>query len=268
MQPITALIIDDEPLAREALQLLVADRSDTSIVATCKDGREATEAIKRLKPDLVFLDIQMPELDGFGVIKEVGAANMPHVIFVTAYDQYAVKAFETEAVDYLLKPIEDDRFNKALDRAIRRIREERVGELGEQLARLIGRHDQEQGTPSQQDGYDTRIMIREKDAVRFVPVESIVWIEAAGDYVMLHTQAKRHLLRESMAGMEKRLDPNEFVRIHRSSIVNMNRISEMRPYFHGDYVVYLDSGKELKLSRRYRKAAEARLAGRVESTVR
>lgn len=267
MPRVRILIVDDETLARDALRLLLSNRESVEIIGECQNGREAVEAIELERPDLVFLDIQMPEMDGFEVIRTVGPDKMPAVIFATAYDQYAVKAFEAQALDYLLKPIEDDRFEQALERAVKRLREERVGEVSAQLVGLLGYRDSQDASPTptgleetQASGYERRFLIKAKDIVTFVAAADIDWIEAAGDYVVLHAGPSKHLLRESMTGMERRLDPTAFVRIHRSTIVNMGRIKELRPYFHGDYIVYLNDGKELKLSRRYWKQAEARLA--------
>lgn len=250
--PIRVLIIDDESLARDTIRLLLEDHAEFDIVGECKDGVEAVEAIRANKPDLVFLDIQMPGKNGFDVVEAVGAEHMPVVIFATAYDQYALQAFEAHALDYLLKPYDDERFEKALDRAVKRIKEQQIGALGSELMSLVEerRTEREAAEPDSATLLE-RIMIKERDALFFVKVEDIDWIEAAGDYVGLHVGKKNHLLRESMTGMEARLDARRFVRIHRSTIVNVERIKELRPYFHGDYIVYLKDGTELRLSRRY-----------------
>jgi two-component system LytT family response regulator len=251
--PIRVLIVDDESLARDTIRLLLEDHGEFNIVGECKDGDEAVEAIRADKPDLVFLDIQMPGKNGFDVVEAVGPEHMPVVIFATAYDQYALRAFEAHALDYLLKPYDDERFEKALDRAVKRIKEQQIGALGSELMSLVEERRAEREAVPEPDPATPleRIMIKERDALFFVKVEDIDWIEAAGDYVSLHVDKKSHLLRESMTGMEAKLDAKRFVRIHRSTIVNVERIKELRPYFHGDYIVYLKDGTELRLSRRY-----------------
>ena len=255
MEIIRALIVDDERLARETLRLLLDTHEEIEIVGECQNGAEAVTAIKQHSPDLVFLDIQMPEMNGFEVIKTVGPEHMPVVIFVTAYDQYALRAFEAQALDYLLKPFDDDRFEQALERAVERIHERQVGELSSKLMHLISAKGD---SPPQQvesieptDGFLERIMIKERGSLFFIKVDEIEWIEAAGDYVSIHVSNKSHLLRETMSGLMKKLNPRQFVRVHRSSIVKVDSIKELKPYFHGDYIIILNSGKELKLSRRY-----------------
>ena len=255
MEIIRALIVDDERLARETLRLLLEDYKQVEVVGECENGREAIHLIQNQELDLVFLDIQMPEINGFEVIEEVGADKMPVVIFVTAYDQYALQAFEARALDYLLKPFDDERFEQALDRATERIRQRQVGELSTKLVDLISsRADpgslQVNNEPAQGD-YLERIMIKERGSMFFIKVEDIDWVEAAGDYVSIHAGSKSHLLRETMSGLMKKLHPRKFVRVHRSSIVKVDSIRELKPYFHGDYIIILKNGKELKLSRRY-----------------
>ncbi|MEM1269671.1 MAG: LytTR family DNA-binding domain-containing protein [Bacteroidota bacterium] len=251
-----ALIVDDEALARETIRVLLGERDDVEVVGECEDGPAAVEAIRSLSPDIVFLDIQMPGLNGFGVVEEIGADNMPIVIFVTAYDQYALKAFDANAVDYLLKPFDDDRFARALKRAAQLLEE--PAEAGKALKNVAALLD-EWRSASQPERV-TRFMIKERDSMFFVQAADIDYIEAAGDYVELHVDGRKHLMRETMRRLEEVLDPNSFVRIHRSTIVNLNRIKELRPYFHGDYVVYLNDGTELKLSRRYWSRLEGLLA--------
>lgn len=247
MKRIRVLIVDDEGLARDTLRLLLEASPEIEIVGACENGREAVAAIDTLQPELVFLDIQMPEMNGFEVIEAVGIDKMPLVVFVTAYDQYALQAFDAQALDYLLKPFDDDRFEQALSRAVDRVRQREAGDLSQQLAGLLSsRTDEVRDEPA-----SARIMIKNRDTLYFVKAEEIDWVEAAGDYVALHVGAKSHLLRETMGRMEKRLGSRHFVRIHRSSIVNIDRIKEITPYFHGDYIVRLHTGKELRLSRRY-----------------
>ena len=267
MQTVRALIVDDEMLARDTLRLLLEQHEQITIVGDCENGKEAVKAIRKERPDLVFLDIQMPEMNGFEVVETIGTEEMPVVIFVTAYDQYALQAFEARALDYLLKPFDDERFDQALERALERIHQRQVGALSTQLVDLLSNRQDEvaeepQGTPdSTQDGYLERIMIKERGSMFFVKVEDIEWIAAAGDYVSLHLGPKNHLIRETMGGLLKKLDPRRFVRIHRSNIVNVEQIKELKPYFHGDYIVILKNGKELKLSRRYWDQVEKVLGG-------
>ncbi len=261
MERIRALVVDDEPVARDGIRVLLDDDPDIEIVGDCADGREAVEAIENLSPQLVFLDVQMPELDGFGVIERVGAENMPVVIFVTAYDQYALKAFDVAAIDYLLKPFDDERFALAVSRAKSQIRQGRVGELSRRLIALLESKTSKTGqreAPSTRN-YLQRVMLKTGGKVVFLRVAEIDWIEAEGDYVRLHVRGESHLLRDTMKRLEKQLDPSLFVRTHRSTIVNLDRIKELHPFFHGDYMVILKDGTELKLSRNRRRALEERL---------
>lgn len=246
--PIRTLIVDDEPLARERLRTLLADEADIEIVGECGDGRRAVAAIRKHRPDLVFLDVQMPELDGFGVLRAVGAQNLPTVVFVTAYDKYALKAFEVHALDYLLKPFDRDRFDRALDRARRELRRG-TGELNERVLHLL----EEAGAKPR---FLERLVVKTAGRVYFLRAEEIDWFEAAGNYVKLHAGKDEHLIRETMANLEDQLNPKKFVRIHRSTIVQIERIKELQPWFHGDYVVLLRDGTKLTLSRSYRDRLE------------
>lgn len=257
MDPVRALIVDDEPLARETVRMLLDDRPDVEVVGDCANGEEAVAAIRAEAPDLVFLDVQMPALDGFGVIQAIGPDRMPVVIFVTAYDQYALRAFEAQALDYLLKPFDDERFGQALDRAVQRVRQRAFGSLSTQLVGLL----QDLKRPAATPAYLERIMVKTNDAVVFVDTDALTWIEAAGDYIVLHAGGTKHLLRETMRGILEQLDPRRFVRIHRSTIVRVDAIARLEPYFHGDYVVTLHDGTELKLSRRYWEHVEQVLSG-------
>lgn len=253
MEPTRTLIVDDEPLARRRLRTLLRDRSEIVIVAECRNGREAVDAIVSERPDLVFLDIQMPDLDGFGVLEAVGPSQMPDVVFVTAYDEYALDAFAVAALDYLLKPFEDERFELALERALTRIRQRRSEELCERLSCLVeGRrvHLGAQAAPETRPV--RRFVVRKNGRVYFVPVREVDWIEADGAYVRLHTGARSHLVRDSIKRLETVLDPERFVRIHRSAMVHVDRIAELHPMFHGEYEVVLESGAKLKVSRGYR----------------
>ena len=244
---VKVLIIDDESLARETIDLLLRDQAEVEVIGECKDGAEAVEMIRKLNPDLVFLDIQMPELNGFEVIEEIGPEKMPSVIFATAFDEYAIKAFDAHAMDYLLKPFDDYRFEVALKRALAQIKQKELGSLSERLSALMD----EGKVESVEDEVLDRIMIKERGGVVFIKTEDIDFVEAAGDYVVMYVGQKKHMTRESMTKMEGKLGVKNFARIHRSTIVNLERIKELKPYFHGDYLVYLKDGRELKLSRRY-----------------
>jgi two-component system LytT family response regulator len=242
------LIVDDEPLARERLRNLLAGDADIEIVGECGDGRSAVAAIRELAPDLVFLDVQMPELDGLGVVAAVGAERMPATVFVTAFDQYAVRAFDVSAVDYLLKPFDAERFAAALRRVKAQVHRQADAGVRDRLMTLLADARPAAALPPIAE----RLAIKSGGKVVFVRVDEIDWVEAAGNYCRLHSGKQSHLLRETMATLEVRLDPKKFVRIHRSTIVNLDRIRELQPYFHGDYVVLLRDGKQLTMSRTYR----------------
>ena len=239
---IRALVVDDEAPARRRIRSHLAGRPDVEIVGEAANGLEAVDAIRSLHPDLVFLDVQMPGMTGFEVIEAVGADAMPAVVFVTAYDEFALDAFDVQAVDYLLKPFRQDRFERAWQRALERI-ERRSGNR-EELARLL-----ERVRPA--SAFLQRMVVREADRLFFVPVAQIVRLSAEGNYVRIHTTAGAHTIRETLARLETRLDPNGFARIHRSEIVNIDFVKQIRPWFHGDYVVVMKNGEERRLSRRY-----------------
>jgi two-component system, LytTR family, response regulator len=249
------LIVDDEPLARERLRTLLQQEQDVEIVGESSDGRQAVTAITQLAPDLVFLDIQMPCLDGFGVLKAIEDRPLPTVVFVTAHDQYALQAFEVHALDYLLKPFTARRFQKALQRA--RLEQQREGNGNSVERRLLNLLDDIGGDKR----FTKRIVVKASGRIHFVKVDEIDWIEAEGNYVRLHLGPNSHLLRETMKGMEAALDPDKFLRIHRSTIVNAERIRELQPLFHGEYAVLLHDGTRLVASRgpenRLRKMLEA-----------
>jgi len=249
---LTACIVDDEELARRGIRSRLADRSDLQIVAECASGREAVDAITEHTPDLVFLDVQMPGLDGFDVIDEIGPEQMPVVIFVTAYDEHALRAFDVHALDYLLKPIDEARLHEAIDRARDRVVQRQNSQLGDRLSSLL--EAVASGEIDEAKSGTERFVIKTGSRITFVEADAIDWVEAAGDYVRLHTAEKVHLLRETMSGMEERLDPDRFLRIHRSTIINTERLKELRPYGNSEYIVVLDDGTELKLSRTYRDA--------------
>ena len=242
---VRTLIVDDEPLGRERIRTLLEGDKEIELVGEIGDGKTAIAAIKTLKPDLVFLDIQMPEMDGFGVLEAISAEPMPAIIFVTAFDKYAVQAFEVHALDYLLKSFDRERFAAALQRAKEAIRSAPVRTLNARLAGLLEDLEAKKGRL-------TRLVVKSAGRVVFLPVEEIDWIEAADNYVRVHAGKETHLIRETLQSLEKRLDPAKFLRIHRSSVVNLERIRELRPAFHGDYLVRLTDGTELILSRNYR----------------
>lgn len=250
---IRALVVDDQPLARERLVSLLATAPDVRVVGTASTGREAVEAIQAQNPDLVFLDLQMPELDGFDVIEAIGSDRMPPTIFVTAFDEFAIRAFEVHALDYLLKPFGRLRFEAALDRARRYLDRERAGELATRLAALLG------DLKAPRDLVE-RLMVRSGGRVSFVPIDQIDWIEAEGNYTRLHVGSESYLQRETMLSVMARLGEGQFFRIHRSRIVNLARIKELRLGAGGDYDVVLKSGVRLGLSRLYRDMLQERLS--------
>jgi len=254
---IRVLIVDDEPLARNRLRLLLEDREDFELVGECSNGREAVDQIRELAPDLVLLDVQMPEMDGLSVLQEIGPENIPAIIFVTAYDQYALRAFEVHAIDYLLKPFDDERFESAMQHAKELIRRGRIDALSQQLFSLSRdlrslREQPSERVPDHIPKYLERLAIKSGDRVTLIKAGDIRWIEGAGVYVRLHVDKKSHLLRETLSNLEEQLNPQQFVRIHRSTIVNVEQVKELKSYFHGEYIVYLQDGTQLKLSRSYR----------------
>ena len=248
---LNVIIVDDEPLARERLRTLLADEREVKVVAECANGRQAVKAIQEKKPGLVFLDVQMPGLDGFDVVEEIGGARIPAIVFVTAFDQYALKAFEVHALDYLLKPFDRERFRATLSRAREAIRL-RAGGSDAGIASLLT-------ALAERRKYSERLVVKAGGKERLIPVEEVSWFESAGNYVKIHTGGERLLLRETMANLEARLDPDQFARIHRSTIVNLKRVKELEPWFHGDYVVRLHDGQKLTLSRGYRSRLMERL---------
>jgi len=242
---VSVLIADDEPLARERLRELLRREPNVKVVAEAGDGRAALEAIGEHKPALVFLDVQMPELTGFQVVEQLSGESMPAIIFVTAYDQFAVKAFEVHAVDYVLKPVDGERLKVALRRAIERIRVGQTEDLSSRVQTLLAEIRPE---PRQLD----RIAIKNGNRVILLKVDDIDWVEAADNYVVLHAGNDNHMQRSTISAMEEKLPQDKFVRISRSAIVNVDRIKELQPLFHGEYVVILRNGARLTLSRTHR----------------
>lgn len=262
--PLRALVVDDEPLAREGLRLLLQGDAEVECLGEAQDGRQAAALIRRLRPDLVFLDVQMPEVDGFGALRLLPAAEWPAVIFVTAYDRYALRAFEVHAVDYLLKPFDDERFREALDRAKAQIRLRRLSLLGERLLDLLASPDlparpalgQAQAAPpgpgpAPDPAYLERLAIRDGGRVVFLAAAEIDWIEAADYYVEVHAGGRAYLHRESLNRLSGQLDPRRFVRIHRSALVNWDRVRELRQQGR-DVQVVLRDGVILKVARSHR----------------
>lgn len=253
-QKIRALIVDDESLAREALAVMLGDDPDVEVIAECRNGREAVRAIREQSPELVFLDIQMPEMDGFQVIEEVGVDQMPVTIFVTAYDKHALRAFAAHALDYLLKPFDHDRFHTAVHRAKTLIRHQKLGEIGDNLLALLqkmGPSNAKRLALENKEPID-RVAIRSGGRIYFLQTDAIDWVEGAGDYLSLHSGEKAHLIRETMAEFYSKLDARKFLRIHRSTIVNIEKIKEIHPMYKGEYIIALTNGKRFKSSRGYR----------------
>jgi two-component system LytT family response regulator len=244
-----AIIADDEPLARARVRRLLAAEADVEVVAECADGAETSEAIRRYAPDVVFLDIEMPELDGFDVLAGIDAARPPAVVFVTAYDRHAIRAFEAHALDYVLKPVDSLRLRRSVERVRKHIEH---GTVAETLATIL------RDLRVDREALD-RIPVRTKGRVSFIRTADVTYIESAGNYARVHTAAESHLIRETMAALEGKLDRRRFVRIHRSTIVNVDAIRELRPWFGGDYLVITNDGTELTLSRTFRERAGALL---------
>lgn len=241
---IRTIIVDDVDLARERIKIILND-PEIEIVAECANGREAIKAIETLKPDLVFLDIQMPKIDGFEVVETIGVERMPAVIFVTAYDEFALRAFEINAVDYLLKPFDEERLSKSIRRAKREIsREEPASIIEEKLRQLLTEVRPE-------PKYLKRIPVKSGRGTTLILTDEIDWINAAGHYLELHAGRETHLIRERLSQIEQKLDPENFMRIHRSTIVNINHIKSLHPLFNGDHLIVLHNGQELNLSRTY-----------------
>jgi two-component system, LytTR family, response regulator len=254
---IKTLIVDDEPLARRNLRVLLKDDPEIMIVGEAGSGPEAVKAIRAYAPDLVFLDVQMPEMNGFEVLEQIDGASLPAVVFVTAFDRYALKAFEVHALDYLLKPFDDARFERALKQAKAQIEQREIKQLSRRLLALLEDQGVRAAAETGRSAYLNRLMVKSAGRVFFLKVEEIDWIEADNYYAKLHTGRKAHLLRETMNDLESRLDPEKFLRIHRSAIVNLDRVKEMHPHFNGDYIVLLHDGTQLKMSRSRREQIRA-----------
>jgi two-component system, LytTR family, response regulator len=253
-QKIRVCVIDDEPIACRKVQRLLKEDPEIEVVRVCRNGEEAREAIESLLPDLIFLDVQMPEMDGFEVLKSLKTEKLPYVIFVTAYDSYAIQAFRVHALDYLLKPFDKKEFLEALKRAKVQVHRDRERPGGVDLSRLL---NELSGRPS----FVERLVIKSYGKIFFLRVDEIDWIEAQGKYELIHAGKQTHLIREGMNKLEAELDPKKFVRIHKSTIVNVDCIEQLQPLFHSDFRAILRNGTALTISRRYREKLE-QLLGR------
>jgi two-component system, LytTR family, response regulator len=251
---IRVLVVDDEPLARRGIRQLLETETDFEIVGECKNGREAAASLEKLAPELIFLDVQMPLVDGFSFIEKIGAENLPEIVFVTAFDEHAIHAFETGAIDYLLKPVDPLRFQKTLERARERIKNSKPRELEQKLSDLL-----ENLKLPEAEKYLERIAIKKAERIVFVRADEIVWISSEGNYVKLHTARETHLLRETMDKIEQKLNPDKFLRLRRSVIASIEQIKELHPLFGGEFEVVLNGGIKLSSSRRYRKNLDALL---------
>ncbi|HVT72691.1 MAG TPA: LytTR family DNA-binding domain-containing protein [Lacunisphaera sp.] len=259
---IRTLVIDDEPLAREGILTLLAQDPEIEVIGSCADGQTAVTTIRNQRPDLVFLDVQMPKRSGFEVIGELKPAERPAVVFVTAYDQYAIEAFENCAVDYLLKPFRDSRFAAALARAKVEIRKQRVVGMGETMERLLACVQEMVRTgsnpapaakiPAPVEQPSDRVVIKAGSDLHFIKTADIVWVEAQADFVRVHTTGAAQLVRETLQNFESRVDPSKFLRIHRSSLVNLEHVKKVTPALYGDYIVLMSDDTKLRLSRKNR----------------
>jgi two-component system LytT family response regulator len=261
MEPIRTIIVDDEPLGRSRIAALLEDEDDIEIVAQCSDGAEALHVIGELKPQLLFLDIQIPGLTGFELLRSLDHDNPPVVIFVTAHDEFAIQAFDVHALDYLLKPFDDERFYQALARARVRLHDHDASALRRGLRDFVRQSNGNSGPAPSDRGRRllTRIVVKDGDRILFLKVDDVDWIEAADYYAKIHVAGSTYMIRETLANLEDQLDPERFVRIHRSTIVNLDRVQEMQPWFHGAFVVILVDGTELRLSRSRREHLQTRL---------
>ncbi|MEZ5921483.1 MAG: LytTR family DNA-binding domain-containing protein [Parvularculaceae bacterium] len=261
-QKITVMLVDDEPLAIRGLKLRLEAFPEIEIIGECANGREAVKDIKAKSPDLVFLDIQMPGLDGFGVVRALIGAPAPLIVFVTAYDKYAIDAFEANALDYLVKPVDEERLKDAIHRAREAIKTRAAASRESRLVELLASLSEEDRdqikeliqdpTWTSKERYSERLSFKDGTKVVMLNADDIDWIDAAGDYMCIHAAGKTHIIRETMKTLQQRLDPARFQRIHRSAIVNVKKVKELHPHSNGEYFVILENGSELKLSRSYK----------------
>lgn len=252
MNTIRAIIADDERLAREYLRQLICTYSNVELICECKNGIETVNAVFTHQPDLVFLDIQMPDLNGFEVIAEIKKEmKMPFIVFTTAYEQFALKAFEVCATDYLLKPFTEDRFREAINRTLDLLKKDKLSETNAAIEALLKLYNQ--AKPEQSiEVYPARILIKANRKMLFVETSDIYWVEASADYIKIHLKGNNYLVNDSLGSFEKSLDPEIFIRVHRSHIVNVKYITEFKPYFNGEYILLMANGHEVKLSRSYK----------------
>jgi two-component system, LytTR family, response regulator len=257
---IRTLIVDDESRARKGLQARMLEFPSIQIIGECSSGREAVESINTQKPDLVFLDIQMPEMNGFEVLRHIDPGHLPIIVFVTAYDDYAIKAFEYHACDYLLKPVDEERLRQTIRHVSVEIKRRNIRLYAEKMKSMINEYmmlfdrEKEEPVPSGEPGkeYLHRFMIKTATHITVVPADEVLWIESAGDLVYIHTREKKHIYRKTMTALEDELDPKKFIRIHRSAIVHIEKVKHLQPVSHGDFEVYLENDIRLRLSRTYR----------------
>lgn len=261
-EAIRVMIVDDEPLALRGLKIRLAEFPEIEVIAEASNGREAVKAIKQHQPDLVFLDIQMPGLDGFGVVRALIGAPAPFFVFVTAYDKYAIEAFEANALDYLVKPVEEERLKDALHRAREAMKSRAAAQRESRLVELLASLSDDDrdrikeliSEPgwTEKERYSERLSFKDGTKVVMLDADEIDWIDAAGDYMCIHAAGKTHIIRETMKTLQARLDPSRFQRVHRSAIVNVKKVKELHPHSNGEYFIILENGAELKLSRSYK----------------
>jgi two-component system LytT family response regulator len=259
MQKLRTIIVDDEPLALKLLRTVLSEIADVEIVAECSNGKQAVEAATELEPELIFLDIQMPGMNGFDVIKSMQAEIMPMVVFVTAYDQYAVDAFDVHAVDYVLKPLDSERIARSVERAIDRLKNDidrsfkspLIGAI-EEISERASKEKTDESTNNLPDGMKRKLLVRDSGVVKVIPFDDIDWVDAAGDYMCVHAVGETHVIRSTLRDLMTKLDDNLFVRIHRSTIVNVERVVSVTPLQKGGSLLHLTQGESLKVSRNYR----------------
>ncbi len=259
MQKLRTIIVDDEPLALKLLRTVLSEIADVEIVAECSNGKQAVEAAIELEPELIFLDIQMPGMNGFDVIKSLQTDIMPMVVFVTAYDQYAVDAFDLHAVDYVLKPLDSARIARSVERAIDRLKNDvdrsfkspLIGAI-EEISERASKEKTDESVNNLPDGMKRKLLVRDSGVVKVIPFDDIDWVDAAGDYMCVHAVGETHVIRSTLRDLMTKLDDNLFVRIHRSTIVNIERVVSVTPLQKGGSLLHLTQGESLKVSRNYR----------------
>jgi two-component system LytT family response regulator len=259
MQKLRTIIVDDEPLALKLLSTVLSEIADVEVIAECSNGKQAVEAVTELEPELIFLDIQMPGMNGFDVIKSLQTEIMPMVVFVTAFDQYAVDAFDLHAVDYVLKPLDSERIARSVERAIDRLKNDvdrsfkspLIGAI-EEISERASKEKTDESTNNLPDGMKRKLLVRDSGVVKVIPFDDIDWVDAAGDYMCVHAAGETHVIRSTLRDLMTKLDDNLFVRIHRSTIVNVERVVSVTPLQKGGSLLHLTQGESLKVSRNYR----------------